>query len=249
MPPQAPPRNGLGIASLILGLIGLVLALTPLTGWLAIIAGVTGLILGLAGRARVRRGHATNSKVALSGVILSALAIVVGILGMVLFFKAVDELGKGPSSTVGGETKPGKVDDGGIATAAAGTPINVSAGLGNELTVNVSQINPNANVGSQFENPQRGAYLTAHVDATVTKTSGSHHVSSADFRLVHGDGTVSETTFVSGLEGKRLDGANLAVGQKTDGWIVFDVDPAKLEGAKIQMNGIGGKPAAFWTIN
>jgi hypothetical protein len=51
-PQYAPPapRNGLGLAALILGLVGLPFTLTGLTAWIAIILGLIAVPLALAGR-------------------------------------------------------------------------------------------------------------------------------------------------------------------------------------------------------
>lgn len=85
---EAPPRNGLGIAALILGIVGAVSGLIPLLFWVAGTLGVTGLVLGFVGRARAQRGEATNGKTALWGIITSAIALVLSIIGMVIVFDA-----------------------------------------------------------------------------------------------------------------------------------------------------------------
>ena len=84
----APPRNGLGIAALILGIIGAISGLIPLLFWIAGTLGVIGLILGFVGRARAKRGEATNGRTALWGIITSAIALILSIVGMVIVFDA-----------------------------------------------------------------------------------------------------------------------------------------------------------------
>jgi membrane-bound ClpP family serine protease len=71
--PAAPsaPRNGIGTAALVLGVIGLVLAVLVLGGLLGIVA----VILGIVGLGRVRRGEANNRGVAIGGIVTGALAI------------------------------------------------------------------------------------------------------------------------------------------------------------------------------
>ena len=70
-----PPQNGMGTAALVLGLVGLVFSVVffPLGFVLAVI----GLVLGLLGLKRVKRGIATNRGMALSGTVLSVLALLV----------------------------------------------------------------------------------------------------------------------------------------------------------------------------
>ncbi|HMG28909.1 MAG TPA: septum formation family protein [Jiangellaceae bacterium] len=99
--PQA-PRNGLGIAALILGIVGVVIGIIPFFFWVAGILGVIGLILGFVGRGRAKRGEATNGTMALWGIITSAVAVVVSIVGLVILIAFADlsvEFWAGPEDT------------------------------------------------------------------------------------------------------------------------------------------------------
>src|SRR5829696_53181 len=66
------PRNGLGTAALVLGIIGFLLAVIVLGGLLGIVA----IILGIVGLGRVRRGEATNRGSAIAGIVLGGLAVI-----------------------------------------------------------------------------------------------------------------------------------------------------------------------------
>jgi hypothetical protein len=88
----AQQRNGLGIAALILGIIGALSGLIPILFWLGGILGVIGLILGFVGRGRAKRGEATNGTMALWGIITSAVALVLSIVGLVIVIGAFEEL-------------------------------------------------------------------------------------------------------------------------------------------------------------
>jgi hypothetical protein len=77
MPPSPPPRNGLGTAGLVLGIIGLVFAFIPIVGVIAWPLVILGLILGILGVLRANRGRATNRGVAIGGVACSALGLVI----------------------------------------------------------------------------------------------------------------------------------------------------------------------------
>ncbi len=72
--PGAPlPSNGLGTASLVIGIIAPVLfCIWPL----AIILGILAVVFGMIGRGKVRRGQATNAGQALAGIICGAVGIV-----------------------------------------------------------------------------------------------------------------------------------------------------------------------------
>jgi hypothetical protein len=122
--PSVPPRNGLGIAGLVLGLCGLVVGLIPLFGIGAILLGIVGLVLGLVGVQRARRRVATNTRTAVSGVVACVLAVALGITGMVIVANAVTQLGE-DLSAIGATTPaasgtPGTSDTSAPATSAVG---------------------------------------------------------------------------------------------------------------------------------
>jgi Domain of unknown function (DUF4190) len=76
-PPQpVAPKNGLGIAALVLAVVGL---LCVATVFAPIVLGAIAVILGVIGRRRVKRGMADNAGVAIAGIVLGGLAIVVGV--------------------------------------------------------------------------------------------------------------------------------------------------------------------------
>ncbi|HEX5568234.1 MAG TPA: DUF4190 domain-containing protein [Streptomyces sp.] len=68
------PRNGVGIAALVLGLLGLVLFWTVIGG---VVLGLPAVVSGVIGRRRGSRGEATNGTMALIGAIAGGLALVV----------------------------------------------------------------------------------------------------------------------------------------------------------------------------
>lgn len=70
------PRNGAGIAALIVAIAGIVTALSVIGG---VALGLAAVVLGLIGRGRAKRGEADNGGVALAGIVLGALAVVAGI--------------------------------------------------------------------------------------------------------------------------------------------------------------------------
>ncbi|QHC20692.1 DUF4190 domain-containing protein [Streptomyces sp. GS7] len=100
MPGAAPQaaRNGLGVAALILGIVGALSGIPMLLFWIAGPLGVLALIFGLVGTSRVKKGQATNKGVAITGTILGALAIILAIVGgivtVVAAKQAVDEINK-----------------------------------------------------------------------------------------------------------------------------------------------------------
>ena len=70
------PRNGLGIAALVLGLLALFSSWTVVGG---ILFGLLAIVLGVIGRGRAKRGEANNGGLALAGIILGALGLLISI--------------------------------------------------------------------------------------------------------------------------------------------------------------------------
>ncbi|MGW7708189.1 DUF4352 domain-containing protein [Streptomyces sp. NPDC054771] len=125
MPGMRPARNGLGIAALVLGVIGAVSGLVPFLFWLAGVLGLIALILGLAGRGRAKRGEATNKGVTTFGAVLGLISLILAVVGAVITFKAVgdavDELDKAVSdTTASAKPKPGDDSAKGGGTDKAG---------------------------------------------------------------------------------------------------------------------------------
>ncbi|MDN5914528.1 MAG: DUF4190 domain-containing protein, partial [Pseudonocardia sp.] len=117
-PAPPAPRNGLGIAALCLGIVGLLFGLIPFTGFVAFALGAIGIILGLVGFSRARKRAATNLKTAVAGTILSVIAIALGIWGMVIVFSGLNQLAtdlnnipsaSAPANTGGGTALPADI--------------------------------------------------------------------------------------------------------------------------------------------
>lgn len=90
-PPPAPsaPKNGLGVASLVVAIVSL------FTVFGGIVLGVVAIILGFLGRGRVNRGEATNGGIATAGIVLGALSILVSIAAIAFAVWGFNEVGGG----------------------------------------------------------------------------------------------------------------------------------------------------------
>ena len=86
-PPAATPKNGLGIASLVVAIIAL------FTVFGGIVLGVVAVILGFLGRGRVQRGEATNGGVAIAGIVLGVLSILVSVAAIAIAVWSFKEVG------------------------------------------------------------------------------------------------------------------------------------------------------------
>jgi hypothetical protein len=85
-PPQA-PKNGLGIAALVVAII----ALISVVG--GVVLGIVAVILGFLGWQKARRGEATNGGIAIAGIVLGILSIIEAIVVIVLSVWAFNEVG------------------------------------------------------------------------------------------------------------------------------------------------------------
>jgi len=65
------PKNGLGVAALVLGILALLTGLFFVGG----VLGIAAVVLGVMGRGRAKRGEATNGGMALAGIVLGVLGI------------------------------------------------------------------------------------------------------------------------------------------------------------------------------
>jgi hypothetical protein len=91
-PPPSAPKNGLGIASLILAIVALV---SVWSVFAPIILGVIAVVVGFLGRGRVKRGTADNGGVAIAGIVLGGLAIVVGLAFIAIWTAVWKDVGGG----------------------------------------------------------------------------------------------------------------------------------------------------------
>ena len=100
-PPQQPyyggyqplpvgPKNGLGIAALVTAIIGLVFCWTVAGG---VVLGVLAAILGIIGYSRAKRGQATNTGVAIAGIVLGALAVIASLAFIPIWMGVFSEVG------------------------------------------------------------------------------------------------------------------------------------------------------------
>ncbi|MBB2901348.1 hypothetical protein FHR75_002136 [Kineococcus radiotolerans] len=75
--PVPTPRNGAAVAGLVLGIVALLLCLTVLGAVLSVLLAVVGLVLSIVGLRRVGRRRATNKGVAVTGLVVNAVALLI----------------------------------------------------------------------------------------------------------------------------------------------------------------------------
>ncbi|MFF0742653.1 DUF4190 domain-containing protein [Streptomyces sp. NPDC004111] len=73
--PPPPPRNGMGVTALVLGLVSTLLGLLVVLFWATWLPGLLALVFGLVALGQVRRGTATNKGAAVAGAVLGAVGL------------------------------------------------------------------------------------------------------------------------------------------------------------------------------
>ena len=89
MPLVVQPKNGMGTAALVLGILAIITSWSVVGG---LGLGITGLVLGLIGRRRAKHHEATNGGVALAGAICSGIGVLGGVamIAVVVLFVTSD---------------------------------------------------------------------------------------------------------------------------------------------------------------
>lgn len=78
--PAPSPRNGMGMAGMVLGIISVVLFITS---WIAVILGILAIVFSAIGRGRVKQGLATNSGQAKAGLICGIIGTILGVAALI----------------------------------------------------------------------------------------------------------------------------------------------------------------------
>jgi hypothetical protein len=101
-PPK--PRNGMGTAALVFGILALlsiVIVWVPFLGIVTIILALLAVILGSVGRGRVKSMQATNGGAAMTGLVLGVIMLIIGIITQILvIFFAVAFLNFGGANSL-----------------------------------------------------------------------------------------------------------------------------------------------------
>lgn len=146
----------------------------------------------------------------------------------------------GTGSGPGGDAAPA-----GPATVALGTPIVVEDGSATASVV-LTKVEANAKSHNQFDKSERGQFFAISVEITATK--GASDIGPSNFRFIGNDGTVYQTEFVVGITPQLDAMTEIQQSQKKVGKVVFDCEPAKVAGGKIQLSDDGGDPVGYWTF-
>jgi hypothetical protein len=136
--------------------------------------------------------------------------------------------------------------------AAPAGPATVKVGQGidmkssrTETKVTVKTVKK-AKSNNQFDDAKRGQFVAVNVDIFATK--GSTDLGPSNFRLIAADGTVYQSEFlVAGIQPQLDMMTTVEQGQRKTGLVVFDIDPEKFAGLKVQVSDDFSDVQGYWT--
>ena len=92
--PTPQKKSGLGIASLVLGIIAIVGSWIPILNNISFLLAIIGLILGIVGIVSIRKGKVGGKGLTIAAVVINVIAIVIVVCTQWVFGKALDEATK-----------------------------------------------------------------------------------------------------------------------------------------------------------
>jgi hypothetical protein len=242
-PPAGPPPRkgaGLAIASMVLGIIALLLSWVPIINNLAAVLALVGLGLGIPGLIRARRGTHAGSGMAITGIVTSALALVVVVLTQMFFAKVIDEVDRSLDESIsqsGTAAEPTTVED--VDSAPQVVPLGTPAPVGDyQVSVDGVELDGNATVaaGNQFNEPPTGQYVVVQVTATYTGTQEG--APGFDLAAVfHGTDSrqYSDSDCMQTLPDDAMDAPTLNPGGADTFQFCMDVPPAAIAGGQLSI--------------
>ncbi|MGY2065306.1 DUF4190 domain-containing protein [Blastococcus sp. SYSU DS0619] len=175
-PPPAyypPPKkgNGLAIASMVLGIIALLLSWVPIINNVAAVVAVVGLALGIPALLRARRGTHGGMGMAITGLVTSVLAVVVVIATQAFYSEVIDEVERSIDESVDTATTDLEAADPADSPETTPVALGVPAQVGDyQVTVDSVTLDGNATVAgaNQFNEPPAGQYVLTQLTVTYT---------------------------------------------------------------------------------
>ena len=246
--PLPPPKKGAGlaIASMVLGIIALLLSWVPVINNLAAVLAVVGLGLGIPALLRARRGSAGGTGLAITGLVTSVVAIVLVIVTQVFYASVLDEvgrsldeeLGSAPADAVAPELAEPATEET-PAPAADIVPLGVPAEVGDyQVTVDTVQLDGNAAVAAanDFNEAPTGQYVIAQL--TVTYTGTEEGTPGWDLTAVfHGSDArqYSDADCSAVLADDAMDAPTLNPGGTDTFQFCMDVPPSAIPGGQLSV--------------
>lgn len=85
------PTSPFAVASLVLGIVAVVVAFMPFSLSVSLILGIVGLVLAIIGIVGIRKGKNSGNGMAIAGLVLSLIAIIIYVIAYFTFVNAVNQ--------------------------------------------------------------------------------------------------------------------------------------------------------------
>lgn len=240
--PTPQKKSGLGIASLVLGIIAIVGSWIPILNNISFLLAIIGLILGIVGIVSIRKGKVGGKGLTIAAVVINVIAIVIVVCTQWVFGKALDEATKdlNSGSTVVATSEKA---DAGDSKKTDKNADNSKLAVGNAVTLdNGLQVS----VDSKTEKTDQAGnkYLLVTVSY---KNTGSEPVdyASYDWKQTSSSGNMEDPEIAI------LDEEPLSDGTLKPGGTVSGIVPVKTDAASISYFGnlFEKEAAATWLFN
>ncbi|MER7985461.1 DUF4190 domain-containing protein [Streptomyces noursei] len=246
------PTNGMPIAALVLGLVGMVLGLFVFLFWLSWLPALLGVIFGGVGLSQVRAGRATSKGVALAGVITGALGLVMaaaaGVFTVVIVKDAVDDARREVREVTDEASKKAEAAE--KEAAAAEKARHLSFGqtyaFGGGLKVTVAK--PEPFIPDAFANGHAKGNKAVQVTITVENTGSKRMSINTGLPDVNdADGASTQLVIDGSGRQKVLDGY-LLPGRKAVGVYAFSLPPDAADRMEVEFSpDVAQWDDAYWS--
>ncbi|GAA2872023.1 DUF4190 domain-containing protein [Nonomuraea rubra] len=242
-------RNGLGIAALVIGIIGVLTGVIPILFFASGTLGLLAVIFGFVGRARASRGTASNGGLALSGAILGLISMGLATWGLVVTVSAVGDAATRLDKALASATASPEGADPSPTKSQARKPIPLGAVTKEPpFSLKVVSVSREQTVSSSIDSHKaQGSYVVVRV---LVKNTGNSPASfdGTDSGLLDSDSKQynvdSNATISQNLETGQGLYDEINPGQKVTRVLVFDL-PKKAKPVVIAMFGAEGSDGAF----
>lgn len=240
--PTPQKKSGLGIASLVLGIVAIVGSWIPILNNISFLLAIIGLILGIVGIFSIRKGKVGGKGLTIAAIVINVIAIVIVVCTQWVFGKALDEATKdlNAGSTVVATSEKA---DAGDSKKTDKNADNSKLAVGNAVTLdNGLQVS----VDSKTEKTDQAGnkYLLVTVSY---KNTGSEPVdyASYDWKQTSSSGNMEDPEIAI------LDEEPLSDGTLKPGGTVSGIVPVKTDAASISYLGnlFEKEAAATWLFN
>ncbi|MEV4289322.1 DUF4190 domain-containing protein [Nonomuraea bangladeshensis] len=242
-------RNGLGIAALVIGIIGVLTGVIPILFFASGTLGLLAVIFGFVGRARASRGTASNGGLALSGAILGLISMGLATWGLVVTVRAVGDATTQLDKALASATAYPEGADPSPTKSQARKPISLGA-VAKEppFSLKVVSVSREQTVSSSIDSHKaQGSYVVVRVLVKNTSNSPASF-NGTDSGLLDSDSKQynvdSDATISQNLETGQGLYDEINPGQKVTRVLVFDL-PKKAKPVVIAMFGAEGSDGAF----